>query len=171
MGYQGGDLSQPGPSRRAHRGEDVLLVWETRLGREFQPGGGPGRAARVGGGLLMQDEGTELHPEGPWAVPAPAALRQPLGSLLPPPLPGGHLAFSPVSSLQLACASTKSKVRQERAGGTGAWKPGSREEMGSLPPFTSQIHTHTHTHTSVSYTHLTLPTIHVLCRSRWSPYH
>ena len=24
---------------------------------------------------------------------------------------------------------------------------------------------------SVSYTHLTLPTIHVLCRSRWSPYH
>ena len=23
----------------------------------------------------------------------------------------------------------------------------------------------------VSYTHLTLPTIHVLCRSRWSPYH
>ena len=28
-----------------------------------------------------------------------------------------------------------------------------------------------HTHTPVSYTHLTLPTIHVLCRSRWSPYH
>ena len=25
--------------------------------------------------------------------------------------------------------------------------------------------------TSVSYTHLTLPTIHVLCRSRWSPDH
>ena len=25
--------------------------------------------------------------------------------------------------------------------------------------------------TPVSYTHLTLPTIHVLCRSRWSPYH
>ena len=24
---------------------------------------------------------------------------------------------------------------------------------------------------AVSYTHLTLPTIHVLCRSRWSPYH
>ena len=24
---------------------------------------------------------------------------------------------------------------------------------------------------SVSYTHLTLPTIHVECRSRWSPYH
>ena len=24
---------------------------------------------------------------------------------------------------------------------------------------------------TVSYTHLTLPTIHVLCRSRWSPYH
>ena len=23
----------------------------------------------------------------------------------------------------------------------------------------------------VSYTHLTLPTIHVECRSRWSPYH
>ena len=27
------------------------------------------------------------------------------------------------------------------------------------------------THASVSYTHLTLPTIHVECRSRWSPYH
>ena len=26
-------------------------------------------------------------------------------------------------------------------------------------------------HMAVSYTHLTLPTIHVLCRSRWSPYH
>ena len=26
-------------------------------------------------------------------------------------------------------------------------------------------------HTPVSYTHLTLPTIHVECRSRWSPYH
>ena len=25
--------------------------------------------------------------------------------------------------------------------------------------------------TAVSYTHLTLPTIHVECRSRWSPYH
>ena len=25
--------------------------------------------------------------------------------------------------------------------------------------------------TSVSYTHLTLPTIHGSCRSRWSPYH
>ena len=25
--------------------------------------------------------------------------------------------------------------------------------------------------TPVSYTHLTLPTIHVECRSRWSPYH
>ena len=25
--------------------------------------------------------------------------------------------------------------------------------------------------TTVSYTHLTLPTIHVECRSRWSPYH
>ena len=24
---------------------------------------------------------------------------------------------------------------------------------------------------AVSYTHLTLPTIHVECRSRWSPYH
>ena len=24
---------------------------------------------------------------------------------------------------------------------------------------------------SVSYTHLTLPTIALLCRSRWSPYH
>ena len=24
---------------------------------------------------------------------------------------------------------------------------------------------------SVSYTHLTLPTIHYKCRSRWSPYH
>ena len=24
---------------------------------------------------------------------------------------------------------------------------------------------------TVSYTHLTLPTIHVECRSRWSPYH
>ena len=26
-------------------------------------------------------------------------------------------------------------------------------------------------HNPVSYTHLTLPTIHVECRSRWSPYH
>ena len=26
-------------------------------------------------------------------------------------------------------------------------------------------------HNTVSYTHLTLPTIHVECRSRWSPYH
>ena len=26
-------------------------------------------------------------------------------------------------------------------------------------------------YTSVSYTHLTLPTIHTECRSRWSPYH
>ena len=26
-------------------------------------------------------------------------------------------------------------------------------------------------HYSVSYTHLTLPTIALLCRSRWSPYH
>ena len=26
-------------------------------------------------------------------------------------------------------------------------------------------------HDPVSYTHLTLPTIHVECRSRWSPYH
>ena len=25
--------------------------------------------------------------------------------------------------------------------------------------------------TSVSYTHLTLPTNHDMCRSRWSPYH
>ena len=28
-----------------------------------------------------------------------------------------------------------------------------------------------HSNETVSYTHLTLPTIHVLCRSRWSPYH
>ena len=28
-----------------------------------------------------------------------------------------------------------------------------------------------HGYTPVSYTHLTLPTIHVECRSRWSPYH
>ena len=28
-----------------------------------------------------------------------------------------------------------------------------------------------HYHQSVSYTHLTLPTIHVECRSRWSPDH
>ena len=27
------------------------------------------------------------------------------------------------------------------------------------------------TQETVSYTHLTLPTIHVECRSRWSPYH
>ena len=27
------------------------------------------------------------------------------------------------------------------------------------------------TRTPVSYTHLTLPTIALLCRSRWSPYH
>ena len=30
---------------------------------------------------------------------------------------------------------------------------------------------HTRDAIAVSYTHLTLPTIHVECRSRWSPYH
>lgn len=56
-GWQGGDLSQPGPSRRAHRRDDILLAWETRQGREIQPGSGPGRAAGAGWGLLVQAEG------------------------------------------------------------------------------------------------------------------
>ena len=36
---------------------------------------------------------------------------------------------------------------------------------------TSSKYASYYTEVAVSYTHLTLPTIHVECRSRWSPYH
>ena len=41
----------------------------------------------------------------------------------------------------------------------------------SVTNATTGSYTATYTPTPVSYTHLTLPTIHVECRSRWSPYH
>ena len=36
-------------------------------------------------------------------------------------------------------------------------------------PINSEMRQHVQEEVTVSYTHLTLPTIHVECRSRWSP--
>ena len=50
-------------------------------------------------------------------------------------------------------------------------------EKGDFPSWTMYVQVmpyedaKTYRFNPVSYTHLTLPTIHVECRSRWSPYH
>ena len=55
--------------------------------------------------------------------------------------------------------------------GRAVYLNGHRVNVADVPIFRKTLALNNQYYDPVSYTHLTLPTTRLVCRSRWSPYH
>ena len=105
---------------------------------------------------MRRTEGLAAHPiHSPTVVPVLTHTRPPTDT--PTALPG-QVGAQEGSRASIATPGSVHRFFLLTVFSSGILrKPAEARPVPSLAP--------------VSYTHLTLPTIHVLCRSRWSPYH